>query len=236
MAVLPSTGLCRSTGVRIARILFASLLFGYDVMSLQTNRTIDDQFGDSVTGVLPEYSPPALWDKGITCANCTVHLDPSRVLYGSWHDTTHRPGEPDQHSITMRFNGTAVYVYNIVANTIPDNPNVVHGSNMTFSIDGALVGTFVHIPSSSTAYEYNYTVFSSTNLPNTEHTVVVQTTGDSVSSLILFDYAIYTFDDESEVASPSPISPSSSSTSTEVRLAHIIATYNLYADCLLTRH
>ena len=119
----------------------------------------------------------------------------------------------------MRFNGTAVYVYNIVANTIPDNPNVVHGSNMTFSIDGALVGTFVHIPSSSTAYEYNYTVFSSSNLPNTEHTVVVQTTGDSVSSLILFDYAIYTFDDESEVASPSPISPSSSSTSTEVRLA-----------------
>ena len=103
----------------------------------------------------------------------------------------------------MRFTGTAVYVYGIIANTVPDVPTIVHGMNMTFSLDGALVGTFVHQPSTSTTYEYNYTLFSSVNLANTEHTLVVQTAGDNASSLILFDYAVYTFDDEASVTSPS---------------------------------
>ncbi len=107
----------------------------------------------------------------------------------------------------MRFNGTAVYVYNVIPNTVTD-ANTDTGTNLTFSIDGARVGTFTHTPSSSMEFDYNTPVHSSTDLNmNQEHTLVIQTVGDISPSLILFDYVIYTFSDDAE----SPASTSSSS-------------------------
>jgi hypothetical protein len=43
-----------------------------------TNRTIDDQNGDSVTGALPKYSPPGVWNQGNGCGVCALKLDPSK--------------------------------------------------------------------------------------------------------------------------------------------------------------
>ncbi|TFK88884.1 hypothetical protein K466DRAFT_487976 [Polyporus arcularius HHB13444] len=185
------------------RVLLTLLLSGC-AWSISTNRTIDDEKGDSVSGLVPEYTPPGAWHQGSTCSICTVHLDTEQVLDGTWHDTTHSPDDPEPRSITMRFNGTAVYVYNVIPNTIA---NTNTGTNLTFAIDGALVGTFTHTPSSSTEFDYNTPVHSSTDLKNQEHTLVIQTVGDTSPSLILFDYVVYTFTDDSD----SPASTSSSS-------------------------
>ncbi|KAH9911286.1 uncharacterized protein BXZ73DRAFT_82907 [Epithele typhae] len=82
------------------------------------NRTIDDYYGDSVTGVVPMYyTPPANWTDGNTCANgCHVNrnnVDTSKAFNRTWHDSTWYPGhrETGDQSIAITFNGTAVWVY-----------------------------------------------------------------------------------------------------------------------------
>ena len=62
---------------------------------------------------------------------------------------------------------------------------------MTLSIDGELVQNFTHNPSSATDYTYNSSVFTNTSLVNTNHTVLISTTG-TLNSLVLFDYLVYT--------------------------------------------
>lgn len=39
-------------------------------LAAASNRTIDDELGDSVTGALPTYSPQNVWTQGSTCASC----------------------------------------------------------------------------------------------------------------------------------------------------------------------
>ncbi|KAI0713163.1 hypothetical protein C8T65DRAFT_739032 [Cerioporus squamosus] len=201
------------------RVLFA-LIFSGCAWALSTNRTIDDERGDSVTGLVPEYSPPGAWHQGSTCSACFVHLDTSQVLNGTWHDTTHHPGDPEPRSITMRFNGTAVYVYNVIPNTVT---NADTGTNLTFSMDGARVGTFTHTPSSSTEFDYNIPVHSSTDLKNQEHTLVIQTVGDTSSSLILFDYVVYTFTDQPEASSSSSSTRTTGTSGPTVGSLHLLA-------------
>ena len=201
-------------------VLIAFSYFGL-ARSLSTNRTIDDEQGDSVTGLVPEYSPPGAWHQGSTCTACFVHLDTSQVLDGTWHDTTHHPGDPEPRSITMRFNGTAVYVYNALANTVTGADTA---TNLTFSIDGARVGTFFHAPSTSTDFEYNEPVHVSTNLQDQEHTLIIQAVGDVSPSLILFDYVVYTFTDQPPITT-------SSSTST----SHQVSVFGTETFCGLLR-
>lgn len=91
------------------------------VRGLATNRTVDDEQGDSESGILPSYLPSAnVWSQGALCHGCGVNLDNidlEQVHDGTWHDGTYRPGgEP--LSVTVTFAGTAVYVYNILANNI----------------------------------------------------------------------------------------------------------------------
>ena len=176
------------------------LLFAAYTHARSTNRTIDDEYGDSVTGLAPEYSPPGAWHQGSTCQACFVQLDGSQVLEGSWHDTTHHGGDPEPRSITMRFNGTAVYVYGVLANNVPFTDTL---TNLTFAIDGAQVGTFVHEPTNSTLFDYNVPVYVNPELENLEHTLEIQAVGDSTPSLILFDYVVYTYTDPEPQAGPS---------------------------------
>ena len=159
-----------------------------------TNRTIDDEKGDSVSGLKPEYSPPGSWQQGSTCTACFVHLDPSQAFDSSWHDSTFHPNTQVPPTITLRFNGTAVYVYNALANSVPLADTL---TNLTFTLDGATVGTFVHEPTSSTLFDYNILVFKDQSLKNMEHELVIQATGDTRAALTLFDYVVYTFVDDS---------------------------------------
>ena len=65
------------------------------------NRTIDDTYGDSATGLQVVYSE--FWNKGQVCSGCAVQPDPSKAFEGSWHDTT---SGPTSHNATMKFIGT----------------------------------------------------------------------------------------------------------------------------------
>ncbi|KZP17993.1 hypothetical protein FIBSPDRAFT_792544 [Athelia psychrophila] len=168
-----------------------------------SNRTIDDEFGDSVTNLRPVYSPTTGWAQGANCSTCFVQLDTLNVFDGSWHDTTHSPTDTEPRSVAITFNGTAVYAYCVLANTVQSTTTL---TNLTFFMDGELVGTYQHIPTTSADYQYNVPVYVNTSLFNQQHVLTMEATGTN-SSLILFDYVDYTFDSD-----PSPSSSSSSST------------------------
>ncbi|KAI0326739.1 hypothetical protein GY45DRAFT_1258403, partial [Cubamyces sp. BRFM 1775] len=176
-----------SNWVRQILLLFLALCCA--VFPLATNRTIDDENGDSVTGIVPSYSPIASWSQGSTCTGCYIHLDPSQAFDGTWHDATHTPGDPEPRVITAQFTGTAVYVYNVLANTVQYTTTL---TNITFTLDGASAGQYVHIPTDSTDFQYDVPVFVKENLANTDHTIIIEATGDTNSSLVLFDYIVYT--------------------------------------------
>ncbi|RPD82863.1 hypothetical protein L226DRAFT_607915 [Lentinus tigrinus ALCF2SS1-7] len=174
------------------------------------NRTIDDQTGDSVTGVVPTYSPPAAWKQGATCDGCFIKLDPDHVLGGTWHDATHSPNDAEPLLVTAQFTGTAVYVYNVIANTVPYTTTY---TSLTFSLDGEQVGSYVHVPTSDSAFQYDVPVYTNANLANKQHTLVIEAAGDTNSSLILFDYIVYTFTEDD------PTPPPSSTTTTTTAAA-----------------
>lgn len=64
--------------------------------------------------------------------------------------------------------------------------------NMTFTLDGELVGKFERIADTDD-WTYNSSVFSTSGLENKEHTFVVQPRGDVDTSYIVFDYFTYTY-------------------------------------------
>jgi len=160
--------------------------------SIASNRTIDDTLGDSATGVLPIYSRN--WSKGQNCPSCLARPDQSATFDHSWHDTTSDspPGNP-AHNVSISFQGTAIWVYCVVPNHIQDASTLV---NISFTLDGSRVGTYMHQPNQSDVYEYNVTVYSNVTMENSEHTLVMTAQDDPNPSIILFDWAKYTFEDE----------------------------------------
>ncbi|KAI0754139.1 hypothetical protein C8Q80DRAFT_1067193, partial [Daedaleopsis nitida] len=155
------------------------------------NRTIDNFYGDSDTGLVPEYLPGP-WSEGDTCPGCRAQPDPSKAFRGTWSDTTHHGGDPETEAriIKISFTGTAVYAYNIIANYIEWIDTL---TNLSFILDGEDTHRpYVHSPTSSTDYEYDVNIFTQENLENTDHVLEIHGVGDTTPSLVLFDYAIYT--------------------------------------------
>jgi hypothetical protein len=62
-----------------------------------------------------------------------------------------------------------------------------------FRLDGQLVGNYQHVTDGSYTFQYNTLVYSNTLLPDMDHTFLIETTGSSTDSYVIFDYAIYTF-------------------------------------------
>lgn len=181
------------------------------------NRTIDDEFGDSVTGDRPVYRPADQWHEHAQCPQCgvTMAADASKAFQQTWHDTSYEPNglDPDGVSIEMSFTGTAIYIYSLVANAIPPTRTFMW---FNFTIDGVQMSqsAFIHSPDpNGDKILYNQLVFSQTGLHNTPHTFSINATG-VLESLVLFDYAIYTVEDSSvtDPPPPPPISKSSSFT------------------------
>lgn len=69
-----------------------------------TNRTIDDNYGDSVTGVKPTYSDS--WNYGPDCTVCLVQPVVSETFDKSWHDVTASPDDTAARNVTLTFTGT----------------------------------------------------------------------------------------------------------------------------------
>jgi hypothetical protein len=183
-------------------------------LAVPQNRTIDDQRGDAVTGFMPVYQPAKGWSFGPECPTCFInaqkHVDTADIFDGTWHDTTAGPG--DVKNVTLSFTGafslsfvpkppihlragTAIYVFCMVPNFVQDTTTAVR---LSFTLDGVQKGTFLHEPDlTNQAIAYNVPVLSLAGLANSPHTLVVSPTATSGgdlqdSSLMLFDYAIYT--------------------------------------------
>ncbi|KAF8197599.1 hypothetical protein BJ912DRAFT_953983 [Pholiota molesta] len=162
------------------------------------NRTIDDSFGDSQTGLQVTYQP------GGGC--CAIKPDVAQAFKGTYNAATYNPGLGSVN-ITMQFNGTAIYVFFILANNQGDGITTLTAAN--FTLDGNAPQLFQHAPDlTTTAFQYNQLVYSQTNLINAQHTLVVSTSGVNANVYVNFDYVIYTHDDTD------PLLPLSGSTGT----------------------
>lgn len=152
------------------------------------NRTIDDEILENAIDKRPVYAPEHAWAQGATCAGCKAAINASDTWKGTWHDTTQHP-ENATFTMMATFTGTAVYVYNILANYIPYSSTL---TDITFTLDGALVSNFTHAPSNDSGYEYHALVYANRSLENINHTLLMKAAKRSEPVLILFDYLIYT--------------------------------------------
>ncbi|RPD64701.1 hypothetical protein L226DRAFT_518689 [Lentinus tigrinus ALCF2SS1-7] len=183
---------------------FALVLLATVSGATLVNITIDDANGDASTGLKPQYSPLSAWSQGSTCPRChiTQHADAAQAFEGTWHDSTYHPGQPP-NIVQMTFNGSAVYVYNMVANVIQDGTTTF--TNLTFSLDGTEVGHYMHVPQNDAASTilYRTVVYQNASLTPTSHVLSIEA-GGTTASLVLFDYAIYTTErDATDVPSAS---------------------------------
>jgi hypothetical protein len=176
--------------LRIVHLVLLLLVFRAGARS--SNVTIDD------ADPLILYAPVDRWAQGALCKTCGAApaIVPSLAHNGTWHDAT-AAAPRDPLSITLPFAGTAVYVYALLANGIPGSPGVTTTTNLSFVLDGAHAGDFVHNPDGSGATQYNVNVYAKARLHNGNHTLVIHPMAaglaDAQHSLILFDYAVYTF-------------------------------------------
>ncbi|KAI0832676.1 hypothetical protein BC628DRAFT_1309993 [Trametes gibbosa] len=196
--------------------LLSSLLFAR-LAAAAVNRTvaIDDTYGDAVTGAMPVYSPPGNWSQGQPCSfddyDCLIDPDPSMVRNGTWHDSVGTTDDAPPRTIDLDFEGSFIAVYCVVSEV---DQIQIAVSNMTFELDGQLVGKFYHDVTGQTDaaghYEihYNVLVFNGT-APQGNHTLRINSVG---YSRMLFDYALYTTASDLENTSPSPTSTSAQGT------------------------
>ena len=90
----------------LCALVLNNLIFsGYSYA--QTNITVDDQFGDPVTGQMPVYLPntAGVWSQGTSCSICLAKPDVSQAFEHTWHDTTQQPDDPVDRIIQINFNG-----------------------------------------------------------------------------------------------------------------------------------
>ncbi|KAH9914659.1 uncharacterized protein BXZ73DRAFT_81626 [Epithele typhae] len=153
-----------------------------------SNRTIDDQKGDDVLGTVPVYAPSSAWKQGATCDGC-YPLNTANVRNGTWHEATYTPDDTQELTITVTFTGTAVYVYNVLTDAVQNKTPMF--TRLTFTLDGTEIGDYTHGPTTDTDFEYNALTFSSTGFVNEPHTFVISS-GNEAASVILFDYIVYT--------------------------------------------
>lgn len=92
-----------------SHLILGSFLTTFCLLSSRTasakiiNRTIDDYYGDSVTGLQPVYDQGE-WNYGPTCSKCTARPEPADTFMSSWHDSTTSPAN-DIISVTLNFTG-----------------------------------------------------------------------------------------------------------------------------------
>ncbi|KAI0714737.1 hypothetical protein C8Q76DRAFT_727907 [Earliella scabrosa] len=164
------------------------------------NRTIDDNDG-AVT-----YFPPPRWSQGASCSDCTIRPDSSRARDGTWHIATYDAPNGAFPFIEIQFTGTAIYVYNILSDRVAGE---VTNTYLTFFWDGKhdSGSDFVWDSGDSRSFRYDQIVYYIEGLENGAHTLRIQPR-DSRSSLIMFDYALVTTDEEvDQGAAPTPTHP-----------------------------
>ncbi|KAI0092532.1 hypothetical protein BDY19DRAFT_990247 [Irpex rosettiformis] len=173
------------------------------------NRTIDDQTGDKVTGEQVSYLPAQLWTQGNGCGGCSAKPDPSQAVQQTWHDGARNPSRDPPLTLSFKFTGNAVYLFNIIARGDPTDVSII--------IDGNLITRYTSDTNLPVGFMYNVPVFSQDNLPFGEHTVEMSADGND-QTLVLFDYALYTTTESGDAPPSIPSTPSTPSTSSEPKV------------------
>ncbi|EJD00599.1 uncharacterized protein FOMMEDRAFT_159347 [Fomitiporia mediterranea MF3/22] len=167
------------------------------------NVTIDDEFGDPMTGEQISYYPSTFWQQGADCGACTAQPTSTKEVYmGTWHDTMFYPASanvPNSNQgqilgASVNFTGTAVFVKCILTGS-SRRPN--GNTDLTFYLDNEETSTFRQTPNGDTTYEYNQTVFSATGLSDAEHNIRLETGHAGQQALVLLDSIIYTSTNDS---------------------------------------
>ncbi|OJT08029.1 hypothetical protein TRAPUB_1083 [Trametes pubescens] len=170
-------------------LLLALLLLGsVPSAARRVNYTIDDEIGDSNSGVVPTYAPADAWTQG-----ATADIDPLQAFQGTWHAATYDPDDTETRTVTATFEGSAVYVYHILANAASATAG---SAGLAFYLDDDLVGTFAYVSDGEEDVQYNVPVYSNTSVPHGSHTLRVETSGPATPD-VLFDYIVYTARDGS---------------------------------------
>ncbi|PFH54739.1 hypothetical protein AMATHDRAFT_281 [Amanita thiersii Skay4041] len=184
----------------ILYLLLLSLPFS---LAILVNITIDDTIPDRLTGAVVSYNPTDAWNLGTECNACTARPDKARMFASTWHDSTFNlDGGSNHHpnrvlSAHTTFNGTAVYVFCALART---TTSPTGDSDMTFVIDGQVVGTFQKRAPGIPGFDYNVTVYANTTLSPAVHTLEIQNGHvDGYKSLLILDAIVYTYDDGNQV-------------------------------------
>ena len=199
------------TGVWTLSLLLLSFHTLSGMLTL-LNHTIDDTLGDSITGAVPIYMPSSKWNQGNTCVGCHINstlVNTSHAFDSTWHDSTYYGTEDNDIVIAFNFTGSAIYIYHILANTVPQTATL---TNLEFYIDGGVVGNFTHEPDIKSDILYDIPVYTNVSIPNGSHAVEIRP-AQGKKSLLLFDYAAYTVEEEVNVSqSPSRAATDPSST------------------------
>ncbi|KAJ7244321.1 hypothetical protein C8J57DRAFT_1681202 [Mycena rebaudengoi] len=182
--------------------------------AVSSNRTIDDFYGDPITGFIPFYEPHKAWNAVANgnCSICFVHVDPTQTSNDTWHDSNLIFNSEEQQRPFICDNsiygdpGTAVYLFSVILNLTPSDPLVDY--NLTFTLDDTLSGTFMHLAqTTSNDISYHVPIFASTGLASQPHTLIARTASPSI---FIFDYAIYTVEDNiTSSGTAQPATPSS---------------------------
>ncbi|KAK7468602.1 hypothetical protein VKT23_003106 [Stygiomarasmius scandens] len=180
------------------------------ISAVLVNRTIDDTLPDS-TGASITYLPDGAWNDGTSCRRCTAKPDSGQMSSGTWHDGTFnsKPGSngfPNQVlNASTIFNGTSVYVFCALSRP---KASPSGNSDMTFYIDGQLVGTFSKLAPGGDGFDYNVPVYVNESLSPGFHKLVLQNGHvNGPSSLVILDRMVYSFDNGTETGSSATASP-----------------------------
>ena len=100
--------------------------------------------------------------------------------------------------------GTALYAFATLAGSGTGYVGTTIETHLSFYWDGTYEGSFDFTPTNTTpGFLYNQSVFSASGRPMADHTVVIINHGDvGKGSLLLFDYAVYTYVDVVELNAP----------------------------------
>ncbi|KAJ6519372.1 hypothetical protein C8R45DRAFT_918412 [Mycena sanguinolenta] len=182
------------------------------------NVTIDDTNGDSLTGALVTYSPAKAWTESgpspctLSCPPTTPNVEDMNDW--TYHNSTFSPNSGEFPNVpltaTVQFNGSAVYVYCALSRS----PNA--NSDMTFFLDGVVVGQFIKTSVGSAGFDYSVLVYANSSIPSGPHTLTLQNgQQNGVESVMILDSIVYTSNSDGTTAQEQ--APSASSTASSRR-------------------
>ncbi|KAI0658401.1 hypothetical protein C8Q70DRAFT_917784, partial [Cubamyces menziesii] len=139
------------------------------------------------------YTPSNAWSQDTTCITCTTFPSSAEAQDGTWHNinASSRAGDP---RASLTFTGIGVRVYAILPAYSPSgDPNVpITHTDATFFLDNIVQGiSYEYFPPVGADFQYRHLIFNSSTLAYEEHTLMILSSYDDVSALLL-DYIVYT--------------------------------------------